>query len=116
MAVSMPLLILSPTLALATVLLCLVSVGFAYAMNPTLAELADAADRCAPGAYASVYAVFNIAYALGMIGVDFFTAPLVTHFSLFIGFLALGLVLLASVPLIWWSYQTRPIATTAKLT
>lgn len=113
MAAGMPLLILSPNIYLTTALLCLVSVAYAYAMNPTLAELADAADRVAPGAYASVYAVFNIAYALGMIGGDFLTGPLAEHFSLLIGFLALSAVLVAAVPLLWWSYKPRAISMAA---
>lgn len=105
MAVGLPLLILSPGLWIATALLCLVSVAYAFAMNPTLAELADAADRCAPGAYASVYAVFNIAYALGMLGGDFVTGPLAERYSVLVGFSALGAVLLACLPLIWWSFK-----------
>ena len=109
MAVSMPLLVMSPNVLLATLFLCLISAAYACAMNPTLAELADAADRCAPGAYASVYAVFNIAYALGMIGADFVTAPLVEHFSIKTGFTVVGLILLASVPVLWWSYRARPV-------
>lgn len=113
MAVSMPLMAMAPNILLATLFLCLISAAYACAMNPTLAELADAADRCAPGAYASVYAVFNIAYALGMIGADIFTAPLVEHFSITIGFLGVGLILLASVPLLWWGYTPRAVVVTA---
>jgi hypothetical protein len=83
-------------------------------MNPTLAELADAADRVLPGAYASVYAVFNIAYALGMIGADILVDPLAEHFSLLVGYLGVSVVLVASVPLLWWSYKPRraTVATT----
>lgn len=113
MAVGMPLLILSPNVWLTTALLCVVSIAYAFAMNPTLAELADAADRCAPGAYASVYAVFNIAYALGMIGGDFITGPLAEHFSLLVGFVALGVILASAVPLLWWSFKPRPVSSTA---
>jgi multidrug resistance protein len=116
MAAGLPLLILSPNVYLTTALLCVVSIAYAYAMNPTLAELADAADRCAPGAYASVYAVFNIAYALGMIGGDFLTGPLAEHFSLLVGFLALSVVLIAAVPLLWWSYKPRTVSPVATAT
>lgn len=116
MAVGMPLLVLSPNVWVTTALLCVVSIAYAFAMNPTLAELADAADRCAPGAYAAVYAVFNIAYALGMIGGDFITGPLAEHFSLVVGFSALSLVLVGSVPLLWWSFKPRPAAAVAPAT
>jgi predicted MFS family arabinose efflux permease len=103
MAVSLPLLVSVPSLPFAVVLLCLVSVAFAFAMNPTLAGLADVADRRAPGAYASAYAVFNLAYAVGMIGADLLTGPLVRNFSLVVGFLGMSLVLLASLPVLWWT-------------
>jgi MFS transporter, DHA1 family, solute carrier family 18 (vesicular amine transporter), member 1/2 len=107
MAVGMPLLILSPDIWLTTALLCLVSVAYALALNPTLAELADAADRVMPGAYASVYAVFNIAYALGMIGADIIVDPLTEHFSLLTGYIGISVVLVCSLPLLWWSYKPR---------
>jgi DHA1 family solute carrier family 18 vesicular amine transporter 1/2 len=108
MAIGMPLLALAPNLILAAAMLCLVSAAYAFAMNPTLTELAEAVDRCAPGAYASVYAVFNIAYSIGMIGGDVVAGSLAHHFSLFAGFLALSVILLASLPLLWWSYKPSP--------
>ncbi|MGH8046190.1 MAG: MFS transporter, partial [Chthoniobacterales bacterium] len=111
MAVGLPLLVLAPNVYLTALILCLVSIAYAYAMNPTLAELADAADRVAPGAYASVYAVFNIAYALGMIGGDMLTGPLAENFSLLVGFLALSVVLIGAIPLLWWSYKPRAVST-----
>jgi DHA1 family solute carrier family 18 vesicular amine transporter 1/2 len=69
-AVSMPLLALTPNLTLATVVLCLVTVGYAFTMNPTSAELGDAVDRRGSTSYAIAYAVSNLSYSLGMIAVD----------------------------------------------
>ena len=69
-AISMPLLALTPNLTLATVLLCLITVGYAFTMNPTSAELGDAVDRRGSTSYAIAYAVSNLSYSLGMIAVD----------------------------------------------
>lgn len=69
-AVSMPLLALTPNLTLATVVLCLITVGYAFTMNPTSAELGDAVDRRGSSSYAIAYAVSNLSYSLGMIAVD----------------------------------------------
>jgi predicted MFS family arabinose efflux permease len=113
MAAVMPLMVLSPYLILSGLLVCLVSVAYAYAMNPTLAELGDAVDRCAPGAYASVYVVFNIAYALGMIGGDLLTSPIIEHHSLLAGYMTISALLLGSLPLLWWSYQAPRVPVTA---
>jgi DHA1 family solute carrier family 18 vesicular amine transporter 1/2 len=71
-AVSMPLLALTPNLFLATVVLCLITVGYAFTMNPTSAELGDAVDRRGSTSYAIAYAVSNLSYSLGMIAVDLY--------------------------------------------
>ena len=49
--------------------LALIGLGLACAflLSPTLPELADAADRQGHGAYGTVYALFNTAYAVGML-------------------------------------------------
>jgi hypothetical protein len=54
MAVGMPLLVLFPSVIFVGVALCLVTIAYALAINPLLTELADAIDRRAAGAYASV--------------------------------------------------------------
>jgi DHA1 family solute carrier family 18 vesicular amine transporter 1/2 len=113
MAVMLPLMVITPNLILSAVFVCLVSVAFAFSLNPTLAELGDAVDRVAPGAYASVYVVFNIAYSLGMIGGDLITAPLVEHYSLLTGYLAISALLLGSLPLLWWSYRVPRVSIAA---
>lgn len=69
-AISMPLLALTPNLTLATVVLCMITVGYAFTMNPTSAELGDAVDRRGSTSYAIAYAVSNLSYSLGMIAVD----------------------------------------------
>lgn len=71
-AVSMPLLAFTPNIPLAAVVLCLVTVGYAFTINPTSAELGDAVDRRGSKSYAIAYGIYNLAYSLGMIGVDTF--------------------------------------------
>jgi len=69
-AVSMPLLALTPNLVLATVVLSMITLGYAFTMNPTQAELGDAVDRRGSTSYAIAYAVSNLSYSLGMLAVD----------------------------------------------
>lgn len=66
MAITLPLLGLLPGIILTGVGLCLVSMSFAFMLNPTSAELGNAVDRRGLSCYTAVYAVYNIAYALGM--------------------------------------------------
>ncbi len=69
-AVCLPLLAFSTNVPLATGVLCLVTIGYAFTVNPTSAELGDAVDRRGSNSYSVAYAVYNLAYSLGMIGVD----------------------------------------------
>lgn len=69
-ALVLPLLALSPNIFAATVVLCLITVSYAFTINPTSAELGDAVDRRGSSSYAIAYAVYNLAYSLGMIAVD----------------------------------------------
>lgn len=71
-ALFMPLLALSPTLFQAGAVLCLLSVSYAFTINPTSAELGNAVDRRGSKSYAVAYAVYNLAYSIGMIFVDFY--------------------------------------------
>jgi MFS transporter, DHA1 family, solute carrier family 18 (vesicular amine transporter), member 1/2 len=110
MAVGMPILVLFPNVIIVGAALCLANIAYACAMNPLLTELADAVDRCTPGAYASVYAIFNIAYAIGSLGVIAIAGHITSHFSLLIAFLSVGFVLLLSVPLLRWGLISVPVA------
>lgn len=71
-ALFLPLLALSPSMMLAGVVLCLITVGYAFAINPTSAELGDAVDRRGSKSYAVAYAVYNLSYSFGMIAADFY--------------------------------------------
>jgi MFS family permease len=71
-------------------------------MNPLLTELADAVDRCAAGAYASVYAIFNIAYAIGTLVGGVVAGPIASHFSVLTASMSIAVILLLSLPLLKW--------------
>jgi MFS family permease len=84
--------------------LVLLGVGCAFLLTPTLPELADAADQHG-GVYGQAYAIFNLAYAGGML-----IGPLAGTLVKWIGFLptlvVVGLVLLALVPFLSGEKQT----------
>jgi DHA1 family solute carrier family 18 vesicular amine transporter 1/2 len=67
LAVSLPLVIIPKSLILAGAVLFLVGASAGFALTPTLPELANSVDRLGGGAYATAFAVFNMAYSLGMI-------------------------------------------------
>lgn len=100
MAVTLPLLVVPKTIVMAGVVLVLVDIAFGFLMNPTLDELANVVDRGYPGAYASVYAVFNIAYAVGTIGTTFAETALARWASFGLLLVGVSVALLACLPLL----------------
>jgi MFS family permease len=65
MAATLPLLARPTRLLWATGALVLVNVAYGLLVNPIMSELADAVDRTGRAGYASVYAIYNIAYSVG---------------------------------------------------
>jgi MFS transporter, DHA1 family, solute carrier family 18 (vesicular amine transporter), member 1/2 len=100
MAATLPMLVLPKTIVMAGVVLVLVDIAFGFLMNPTLDELANVVDRGYPGAYASVYAVFNMAYSIGTIGTTFTEAALARFASFGLLLLGVSVALLACLPLL----------------
>jgi MFS family permease len=110
MAVALPLLAVPMPLFWVGTILTAVSIGYGFALNPTFTELAEAVDRRGTGCYASVYAVYNIAYGVGMIGCDSM-AGLLTHLVSFqVALLGASLILLGCMPVL---YLGRPAPATA---
>ncbi len=70
MAISLPVLSQLTGIVSAGIGLCLLSAAFAFALNPTSAELGNAVDRRGLSCYAAVYAVYNIAYSVGMMATN----------------------------------------------
>ena len=50
--------------------LCVLSAAFAFTLNPASAELGNAVDRRSLSCYAAIYAVYNIAYSVGMMATN----------------------------------------------
>jgi MFS family permease len=98
MALSLPLVALPGGALVAGAALTLVSVLYAFALNPCFTELAEAVDRRGTGGYASVYAVYNIAFGVGMVGSNAVAGFLTAHASFLTALVAAALVMLLSVP------------------
>jgi MFS family permease len=109
MAMTLPLLGLMPGILLAGGALCLLSVAFAFALNPTSAELGNAVDRRGLSCYAAVYAVYNIAYSIGMMATNSFAAVAATHLGFFPVLVCASAALLVCVPLLL--LKETPLAT-----
>jgi DHA1 family solute carrier family 18 vesicular amine transporter 1/2 len=80
--------------------ICMLSAAFAFTLNPTSAELGNAVDRRGLSCYAAVYAVYNIAYSIGMMATNALAAA-ATHFMSLQQILAsTGAALLLCIPLL----------------
>jgi DHA1 family solute carrier family 18 vesicular amine transporter 1/2 len=99
MAITLPLLGLLPGIVLTGFGLCLVSMSFAFMLNPTSAELGNAVDRRGLTCYTAVYAVYNIAYSVGMMASNT-VATAAGHLQFYQTLLCVSAVLILSLPLL----------------
>jgi MFS family permease len=74
MALSLPSLSLFHGMIGVTIGLCLISVSYAFMLNPTSAELGNAVDRRGLTCYSAVYAIYNVAYSVGMMATNAFAS------------------------------------------
>jgi predicted MFS family arabinose efflux permease len=70
MAIALPLLGIVQGIIATAAAVCVVSVCYAFILDPTTAELGNAVDRRGMTCYSAVYAIFNVAYAIGMVAID----------------------------------------------
>ena len=98
MAGSLPLLAVFSSVIATGAVLCIVSMAYAFVLNPTSAELGNAVDRKGMNCYSAVYAVYNIAYSIGMIGSDLFAATVAAHLQFIQSLLVMSVVLLLGIP------------------
>lgn len=105
MAVTLPLLGLSASVMWAGAALVLVNVSYGFGMNPSLSELADAVDRRGSTAYGAVYAIYNVAFSVGMIGSNLLGGVLAGAMSFLA---ALGVISVAILILLLVIYFVRP--------
>jgi DHA1 family solute carrier family 18 vesicular amine transporter 1/2 len=113
MAITLPLLDLFPGIALTAIGLCLVNVAFAFTMNPTAAEMANAVDRRGMSCYSTVSAVSSVAYSIGMMAsttLTFVTALRLNFFEILVC-VSLGLSL--CVPLLLRKGSSLPVVSAA---
>ena len=80
--------------------LCVLSVAFAFTLNPTSAELGNAVDRRGLACYGAVYAVYNIAYSVGMMATNTLATTAMAWMSLPSILTGASAVLLVCVPLL----------------
>jgi MFS family permease len=100
MAIALPFLGLLRGAIAAGIGLCLVSVCYAFMLNPTSAELGDAVDRRSLSCYAAVYAIYNIAYALGQMAASSFASAASVRLSSFQVLLCVSAALFVFIPLL----------------
>lgn len=110
MAGSLVVLGLVPDPILAAVALCLLNVSFAFTLNPTSAELGNAVDRLGLNCYAAVYAVYNIAYSIGMMATDILASQALEKLGFFGTLLCAALGLLICTPLFLQKDATAALA------
>ena len=111
MAISLPLLSAAQGFAFTLIVLCLIGVFFAMLLNPTAAELGDAIERRGLTCYAIVYAVYNIAYAIGMVGTSSVAAAVAARAGFLVTMLLVSICLLVCAPAMLAA--TRPAAVAA---
>jgi DHA1 family solute carrier family 18 vesicular amine transporter 1/2 len=98
-AIMLPLLAMASDVWTTGAVLCGVSIAYAFTLNPTSAELANAIDRKGLDCYALAYAIYNLAYSAGMIGSDSLITLSAHHLTL-LQTLSIGSVLcLICIPL-----------------
>jgi MFS transporter, DHA1 family, solute carrier family 18 (vesicular amine transporter), member 1/2 len=106
MALSLPLLGLFRGALGAGAGLAVVSVCYAFMLNPTSAELGDAVDRRGLSCYAAVYAIYNVAYAVGQMAASSFASLAAPRLSLLQVLLSVSAALVVFIPLL----LLRPVA------
>lgn len=110
MAAALPMMGLFRGAAGAMIWLCLVSLCYAFMLNPTSAALGNAVDRRGLSCYAAVYAIYNIAYAVGQMAASAFASAASSRLSVFQMTLAVGVTLLLFAPLLALKDQPLPAA------
>jgi DHA1 family solute carrier family 18 vesicular amine transporter 1/2 len=80
--------------------LCMLSAAFAFTLNPSSAELGNAVDRRGLACYAAVYAVYNIAYSVGMMATNVLAGAAARWASVPQILLGAGVALLVCIPLL----------------
>jgi MFS family permease len=100
MAVSLPLVSFANSFWPVLIVLCVIGVFFGLLLNPTSAELGDAVERRGMTCYPLVYSIYNIAYAVGMIGTSSVAAAIAAHIGLLFTLLLVSAGMACCLPFI----------------
>jgi MFS transporter, DHA1 family, solute carrier family 18 (vesicular amine transporter), member 1/2 len=98
MAIMLPIVALVRSFWLILLVVCVANIGYALLLNPTSAALGEAVEARGEHCYSLVYAVYNIAYSIGTIGVSTLVAGLLPHSNMLIVLSVVSGALLASTP------------------
>jgi MFS transporter, DHA1 family, solute carrier family 18 (vesicular amine transporter), member 1/2 len=98
MAIALPFLGLGNSAIAAAVGLCVVSICYAFMLNPTSAELGNAVDRRGMSCYGAVYAIYNITYAVGQMASSGFASAASSRLSFFQALLCVSAALILFTP------------------
>src|SRR5262249_53418457 len=80
---------------------CLVSLCYAFMLDPTTAELANAADRRGMSCYSAVFAAFNVAYGVCMVATDVAAPAAAARLGFVQVLLGFSVALIVVTPLLW---------------
>jgi MFS transporter, DHA1 family, solute carrier family 18 (vesicular amine transporter), member 1/2 len=100
MAVALPFLSLYRGAVGAGVGLAVVNVCYAFMLNPTSAELGDAVDRRGLNCYAAVYAIYNVAYAVGQMAATSFASVASARLNVLQILLCVSAAMIIFIPLL----------------
>ena len=100
MAAILPFLAHARTLFDSVFLVALMSIAYGFTLNPILSELGESVDRSGAKAYATVYVIYNLAYALGMLLSNFSASALSALFSLSTALFFVGGVVVLAIPFV----------------
>jgi len=115
MASTLPFLSAFKKISLACLVLCLVSISYAFLLNPASAELGDAVDRAGMSCYSAVYALYNIVYSVGMLATTALTSTAVRFLGFWGVMLGVSAVLILSIPLLMLADSPPPAISEASV-
>jgi MFS family permease len=107
MAATLPLLALFPSSLVIGFILCVINIAYAFVLNPATAELGNAVDRTGLSTYSAAYAVYNVAYSLGMMGTTGIAAVAVHHLGFLGSLLSVSVTLIVCLFLVLKMQQPR---------
>jgi MFS family permease len=117
MAATLPLLAVFRQAGLVCLAVALVYLSFGFMLNPASAELGNVVDRAGASCYSAAYALYNIVYSAGMLGIAALAPVAAKRVGLLGALLCVSTILLLSTPLlvkentfVWSESKKTPIA------